>query len=89
MKRSQINSHQFEEKCKKVVAEVRQGSLISLDETQAAEQILGKKLDWEEVENSRVTIGGYFQCLYQVSLGEREANIAESAITNYRQQFDV
>lgn len=73
----------------KIVAEVRQGSLISLDETQPAEQVLGQKLEWQEVEDSRETFGGYFQCLYQVILPNQKARIAKAAIAQYRKQFDV
>lgn len=73
----------------KVVAEVRQGSLISLDETHAAEQALREKIDWEEVEDSRVTVGSYYQSLYQVSLPSEKAKIAKTAIIQYRKQFDI
>lgn len=73
----------------KVVAEVRQGSLISLDETQAAEQALGQKLEWQEVEDSQETFGSYFQCLYQAILPNEQARIAKTAIVQYREQFSV
>lgn len=73
----------------KVVAEVREGSLISLDERQPAEQAFGQKIEWQEVENSRETFGNYFQCLYQAILPNKQARIAKAAIIQYRQQFDV
>ena len=73
----------------KVVAEVRQGSLICLDETQVAEQVLGQELEWQEVEDSRETFGNYFQCLYQVILPNQKAKSVKVAIAQYRKQFDV
>lgn len=73
----------------KVVAEVRQGSLISLDETQAAEQSLGQKLEWQEVEDSRETFGSCFQCLYQTILPNEKAKIVKAAIIQYCKQFSV
>ena len=73
----------------KVVAEARQGSVISLDETQPVAQALKQKLEWQEVEDSRETFGNYFQCLYQVILPNEKAKIAKAAIAQYRKQFDV
>jgi hypothetical protein len=73
----------------KLVAEVRQGSLINLDETKVVEQTLGQNLDWQEVEDSRETFGYYFQCLYQVILPNEKVRIAKAAIAQYRQQIDV
>ena len=73
----------------KIVAEVRQGKLISLAETQTVEEALGEKLNWEEVRDSRETAGNYFQCLYQINLSASKARIAKQAIAQYREEFSV
>lgn len=51
-----------------ILAEVRDGSLVYLDETLEIERQVGKKLDWEEVENTRQTAGSYFQTLYVATI---------------------
>jgi hypothetical protein len=68
----------------KVIAEVRDGSLIHLDETKVAEIALGKSIEWTEVPDSRETAGNYFQCLYEAILPNHEAKIAKQAIVKYR-----
>lgn len=73
----------------KVIAEVRDGSLISLDETQVVDKALCQSLKWAEVPNSRHTAGNYFQCCYSVELPENQAFIANQAIKEYRSQFGV
>ena len=49
-----------------ILAEVREGSLISLDECALIEKQLGLKLDWEQVES--LNIDKYFQGLYATTI---------------------
>jgi hypothetical protein len=84
-----MKTQKWENISTKIVAEVRQGSLISLDETKVAEQVLGQNLEWQEVENSREIFGNYFQCLYSAILPNKQAKIAKAAIIQYRKNFDV
>ena len=47
-----------------ILAEVRDGSLISLDETAIIDKQIGRKLNWEEIKEDRQEAGNYFQTLY-------------------------
>lgn len=79
----------FSEIPTKVVAEVRNGSLINLDERLAAEKAIGRELDWKEVENSRHTAGSYFQSCFVTTLPNHEAKAARESIIKYRENFSV
>ena len=71
-----------------IFAEVRQGSLIDLDETFVADRAVQRRLDWTEVEDSEVRAGSYFQQIYKAILPAKEALIVESAIQDYRDAFN-
>ena len=48
-----------------ILAEVRDGSLISLDETAIIDKQIGRKLNWEEIKEDRQEAGNYFQTVYK------------------------
>ena len=73
----------------KVIVEVRQGAIVSIDETAVVEKAIGRKLSWSTVEDSERYSGNQFQGAYWVVLTYCEAKSANKALTEYRKQHDI
>lgn len=67
----------------KIIADIRDGSLISQHPDREVERLLGRQLDWEEVPDTRRSAGSYYQCDVFGYITPEEAEIlSESEIEN-------
>lgn len=66
----------------KVIADVRNGSLISQDDRWYIERLIGRKLKWVEVPDTRHEAGAYFQADYEAEIDPTEAARINRAIAS-------
>lgn len=66
----------------KIYGEVRDGSMIFVDETQQINKLLKKELNWSEVEDSIINCGSYFQAEYSAIVKFSEFKLIEDYYNN-------